>query len=77
MVEAQGTTSKWFDKLPKVQHDAPVMSVEEVHSLLESLTTDNNNNKLLIVDVRRADIDVRVFLRDQRPTTKERKKHQG
>lgn len=49
-----GEAPKWFDSLPKPKSEPRQMRVEDYHSIASS-------EKVLVVDVRRADIEVGFF----------------
>lgn len=55
---------KWFDKLPKPQSSPKSLGVDEQHSLLH----DSSSDSVIVVDVRRTDIEVGLHYRlgDQR-----------
>lgn len=50
-----GEGSKWFDALPKPKSEPKRLSVEELHDLRAG-----SEGKVLVVDVRRADIEVSI-----------------
>jgi hypothetical protein len=50
--QAAGEGSKWFDSLPTPKSEPAQIGVEELHSL------QAGSEKVLVVDVRRADIEV-------------------
>lgn len=47
----------WYDDLPKPISSPPPLSIEEVH---DHLSVETSGTRLLVVDVRRADIEVCV-----------------
>lgn len=52
--------SKWFDHLPAPVSQPPSITAEELHGLLASGPPGRD---VIVVDVRRADIEVRVSRR--------------
>lgn len=55
-------TDRWFDKLPTPHTCPPSISVERLHSLIH----DGAAESVIVVDVRRTDIEVRSP-RDREP----------
>jgi len=51
--------SKWFDKLPAPLSTPASMDVATLHGLLQQQSEPESGVRVLIVDVRRADIEVR------------------
>jgi hypothetical protein len=49
--------AKWFDKFPTPKSSPETLSVERLHELLQS----KESHKVIVVDVRRTDIEVRYL----------------
>ena len=53
MASTQASEPKWYDPLPEPRSKPKQMTSEELHALLQK-----DDHKVLVVDVRRTDIEV-------------------
>lgn len=60
MTTVQAAEPKWFDHLPSPRSKPMQISSEDLHTLLQK-----DEHKVLVVDVRRTDIEVTQLIADQ------------